>query len=137
MPSIVRKLKRGLSIVFALIVIMLFALPFTASADDEMDEDSIIISIRRYPGVDRDDMAETTRLIDEGFLPIMRMSEGFIGFFILPGEDVYVAISLFETEEQATASNEAARDFVAEFLAPYLTNPPLIVKGAVDIMVIA
>ena len=136
MPSIVRKLKRRLSIVFTLILIMLFSLPFTASADDEMDEDSIFISIRRYPGVDRDDMAETTRLIDEGFLPIMRMSEGFIGYFILPGEDVYVAISLFETEEQATASNEAARDFVAEFLAPFLTNPPLIVEGSVDIMVV-
>ena len=42
-------------------------------------------------------------------------------------------LSIFETREQATASNELARDFIEANLLPLLPNPPRIVEGTVDI----
>ena len=63
----------------------------------------------------------------------MRDGEGFVGYFVLAADDVLVTISLFDSEEEASASNEAAREFVVDVLAPLLPNPPRIVKGAVDL----
>ena len=100
--------------------------------DDMMRDDSIFSSVRVYDGVDPADQAEITRRIAEGFLPIMRESDGFIAYFLLPEGDTLAAISAFETAEQAAASNDAARDFVAENLAPLLPNPPTIVQGPMD-----
>ena len=68
----------------------------------------------------------------DGFLPIMSGSDGFIAYFLLPVGDMLAAISAFETAEQAAASNDAARSFVAENLAPLLPNSPTIIKGPMD-----
>ena len=115
-----------------LALVMLLVSPLSAVA-----EDNIYISIRRYPGVSPEDLAEAVRVVDEGFLPMMRESEGFIGYFVLTAEDVFVSINIFERREQALATNEAAREFVAEFMAPLLTNPPRIVEGSIDAMIFA
>ncbi|MCY4145522.1 MAG: hypothetical protein OXE95_06685 [Chloroflexi bacterium] len=109
----------------------LLTLPMTASAD----EDSLFASIRLYDGIDPADQSEIARRVAEGFLPIMRESEGFVGYYLLPADDKLAAVSLFESPEQAAASNEAARDFVAENLAPLLPNPPTAHEGAVGLNV--
>ncbi len=98
-----------------------------------MTDDDVFASVRVYEGVDPMDQEEIARLTAEGFLPIMRGSDGFVGYYLLPAGDTLAAISLFDSAEQASASNQAARAFVGENLAPFLPNPPLIVEGTVEI----
>ncbi len=123
---------RGILLVF-LSIAMLLAAHLTAGAQDN----SVFVSVRVYDGVDPAAQKEITRATDEGFLPIMRESEGFVGYYLLPAGDMLAAVSLFDSAEQAAASNEKARDFVAENLAPLLPNPPLIVEGTIDVMYVA
>ena len=115
----------------ALSLLLLSALPFTAAQD--MMDDSVFASVRVYDGIDPADQAEIARLTAEGFLPIMRESDGFVGYYLMPAGDSLAAISLFDSAEQAAASTERAREFVAENLAPLLPNPPLIVEGTVEV----
>ncbi len=123
---------RGILLVF-LSIAMLLAAHMRAGAQDN----SVFVSARIYDGVDPADQKEITRATDEGFLPIMRESEGFVGYYLLPAGDMLAAVSLFDSAEQAAASNEKARDFVAENLAPLLPNSPLIVEGTIDVMYVA
>ncbi len=122
----------ALGLLLALSLLLLLALPFTVVAHDEMD-DSVFASVRVYDGVDPADQAEIARLTAEGFLPIMRGSDGFVGYYLLPAGDTLAAVSFFDSPEQASASNEKARDFVVEKLAPLLPNPPTIVAGELDV----
>ncbi len=100
-------------------------------------DQSVFVSVRVYSGVDPADQSEIARLVNAGFLPIMRESDGFVGYYLLPAGDTLAAISLFDSAEQAAASNEAARDFVAEELAPFLPNPPTIVEGQIGVIYVA
>ena len=133
MQKLVCNRKRSLRILLFISIVMLLSLPLMVSAQDMAEEDNIFVSIRVYEGVDPADQAELARLIGDGFLPFMRDGEGFVGYFVLAADDVLVTISLFDSEEEASASNEAAREFVVDVLAPLLPNPPRIVKGAVDL----
>ncbi len=101
--------------------------------EDKKIEDKVFASVRVYDGVDPMDQDEIARLTAAGFLPIMRGSDGFVGYYLLPAGDKLAAISMFDSAEQASASNAAARAFVAENLAPMLPNPPLIVEGALEV----
>jgi len=96
-------------------------------------DDAVFAGVRVYDGVDPADQPEIARIVTEGFLPIMRESAGFVGYYLLPAGDKLAAISLFDSREQAAASNEKARAFVAESLAPLLPNPPTVVEGAVEV----
>ena len=123
---------RAFIVLLALTALWLLAAPLTAGAQD----DSVFASVRVYEGVDPMDMAEITRRVEAGFLPIISANDGFIAYYLLPADDTLVAMNLFATEEQASASNADAADFVAENLAPLLPNAPRIVEGAMDIGVI-
>ncbi len=101
--------------------------------EDKKIEDKVFASVRVYDGVDPMNQDEIARLTAAGFLPIMRGSNGFVGYYLLPAGDVLAAISMFDSADQASASNAAAREFVAENLAPMLPNPPLIVEGALEV----
>ena len=100
-------------------------------------EDDVFVSIRVYDGIDPADRDEIVRLVDPGFLSIMRESDGFVGYYLLPAGDMLAAVSIFDSAEQASASTEAARDYVAEYMAPLLPNPPLIVEGGLDVTYVA
>ena len=119
----------ALNVLLAFSLLLLSALPFTIVAQDLM-EDGAFASIRVYDGIDPADLAELKRITVEGFVPIIRGSEGFIAYYVIhPIDGTLAAINVFETREQALATNEMARDFVVEYLAPLLPNPPQIVEG--------
>ncbi len=133
MQSLATSCKRSFTIVALLTLALLLALPMPAGAQDRA-EDRVFISIRHYDGIDPSDLAEGERITREGFVPLISASEGFIAYFaVYPTDGTGVTISIFETREQALASNELAREFVVDNLAPLLPNPPLIVEGTVDI----
>ncbi len=129
MQFIIRKWKRIAAAILLVALMLSLALPIAQAQDS-----STFISIRLYEGIDPADQAEIGRIADEGFLPLLREAPGFIGYYLVhtDGEGL-AAVNLFETQEQAQASNELARDYVAENLAPLLPNPPQIVEGQIDV----
>ena len=121
--------SRFLSILMFLALLALSALPLAADAGDS----DVFASIRIYDGVDPADMAEITELVQDGFLPIVQDRPGFIAYFLLPAGDTLVAFNIFASEVEASASNAAAADFVAEFMAPLLPNAPKIFEGSIEV----
>ncbi|MCY3575612.1 MAG: hypothetical protein OXG92_11645 [Chloroflexi bacterium] len=124
-------LGKGGAILMLSALLAVLALPLVAGAD----EAPIFASVRIYDGIDPATQSQIAQVTAEGFLPIMRASDGFVGYFLMPAEDMLAAVSLFETPEQAAASRAAARDFVAENLSPLLPNPPTAHEGLVGLHV--
>ncbi|MCY3781629.1 MAG: hypothetical protein OXG78_15045, partial [Chloroflexi bacterium] len=100
-----------------------------ANLIDGMMDDSVFASVRLYDGINPADQAEIARLTIEGFLPNIRESDGFVGYFFLPAGDGLATVSLFDSAEQATVSNDAAREFIGENVAPLFPNAPRIFEG--------
>ncbi|GGP98208.1 hypothetical protein GCM10010215_24820 [Streptomyces virginiae] len=86
--------------------------------------------IRRYEGVT--DPAEAGRLVDEGFVPILRRVPGFVSYYwVDAGDGVMVSTSVFEDRAGADESVVKAADFVRENLASLLPSPPQVTAGEV------
>jgi hypothetical protein len=91
-------------------------------------------SIRRYEGRSRETIEEIIKRVEEGFVPIISASAGFISFnFIDTGDGVVATISVFETKAAAEESNKASASWVKEALAEFATKPPEITTGEVRI----
>ena len=129
MRSPATKLKRRIAIAALLLLALALALPMPASANG----DHVFASIRLYDGIDPADMDEISRLAQEVFLPAITASDGFIGYYWLRSGERLATINLFTSAEEASASNDAARESVAEHFAPLLPNPPMLVQGKVHI----
>ncbi|MEV7387838.1 MULTISPECIES: hypothetical protein [unclassified Streptomyces] len=87
-------------------------------------------AIRRYEGVT--DAAEAARLVNEGFVPLMRQVSGFVAYFwIDAGDGVMVSTSVFQDQSGADESISKAADFVRDHLASLLPNPPEVMAGVV------
>ena len=134
------RIRSKLALLIMLCLIALLALPFAAADDDDdmddmddMMEDAAFVSIRQYDGVNPDDVPRIMSVTGEGFLPIINQVEGFIGYFLMSQADMVAAVTIFDTAENATASNAAAREFVAENLTGLLPNAPIINEGVVSI----
>jgi hypothetical protein len=87
-------------------------------------------AIRRYEGVT--DSHEAGRLVNEGFVPLMRQIQGFVAYYwIDAGNGVMISTSVFQDETGAKESVSRAEDFVQDKLASLLPNPPQITAGEV------
>ncbi|MFE2125178.1 hypothetical protein [Streptomyces amritsarensis] len=86
--------------------------------------------IRRYEGVT--DPAEAGRLVDEGFVALLRQVPGFVAYYwVDAGDGVMVSTSVFEDRAGADESVRRAADFVRENLASLLPHPPQVTAGQV------
>ncbi|MFG3343610.1 hypothetical protein ACGF1Z_00930 [Streptomyces sp. NPDC048018] len=86
--------------------------------------------IRRYEGVT--DAAEAGRLVDEGFVPLLRQVPGFVAYYwVDAGDGVMLSTSVFEDRAGAEESVERAADFVRDNLAQLLPNRPQVTAGKV------
>ena len=89
-------------------------------------------SIRRYDGVS--DVDEIIRRVEEGFVPILSGTPGFIAYYAIDqGDGTVASISVFENQAGADESNQRAAGWVKENLAALITNPPQITAGEVRI----
>ncbi|MET8899284.1 hypothetical protein [Streptomyces sp. NPDC004538] len=87
-------------------------------------------AVRRYEGVT--DPAEAARLVNEGFVPLMRQVSGFVAYYwIDAGDGVMVSTSVFQDRAGADESISSAADFVRDNLASLLPNPPQVMAGEV------
>jgi heme-degrading monooxygenase HmoA len=51
--------------------------------------------------------------LEKAFVPLVRQIRGFKGYYLLDGgPDVLITISVFDSADQAPASNEKAADWV-------------------------
>ena len=66
-----------------------------------------------------------------GFLPIILGLPGFLGYLWFPVEGGFVAISVYETEEAAIESTNAAKAWATEHLAAYTDGNPEVINATV------
>ncbi|MFE7301567.1 hypothetical protein [Streptomyces sp. NPDC057579] len=87
-------------------------------------------AIRRYEGVTNP--AEAGRIVNEGFVPLMRQLPGFVAYYwINAGNGVMISTSVFQNQASAEKSVSKAADFVQHNLASLLPNPPQVTAGEV------
>jgi hypothetical protein len=86
-------------------------------------------TVRRYEGVS--DPSEVARLVNEGFLPIIREIPGFVDYYCIDaGARVMISTSIFE-DPSGEESNWRPGEFVGQHLSPLLPNMPHITAGEV------
>jgi heme-degrading monooxygenase HmoA len=69
-------------------------------------------TVRKYR-VRQGSVEELAQRVKEGFVPLVRQMRGFNGYYLLDGGlDVLITISVFDSADQALASNEKAADWV-------------------------
>ena len=87
-------------------------------------------AVRRYEGVTDPD--EVARLVEEGFVPLVRQVPGFVAFYwVDAGNDVVVSTSVFQDRAGAEESTLRASNFVRDKLASLLPHPPQVMAGQV------
>jgi hypothetical protein len=91
----------------------------------------MFIAIRKYR-VRRGATAEWAQRVQDGFLPLMRELGGFRGYYLLEGgPDVVIAISMFDSADEALVSNEKAADWVRNNVMKLARGMPEIMVGDV------
>jgi heme-degrading monooxygenase HmoA len=86
-------------------------------------------SIRKY-NVRRGTAAELARRVQEGFVPLMRQMQGFKAYYLLDGgPDVLISISIFESADEALASNATAADWVRDNILESTRGMPEVMVG--------
>lgn len=84
--------------------------------------------IRRYEGVE--DTAGVARRALQEFAPTLNERPGFMGYCVIDGGDgVLATITVFDTEEHAAESTEAAAAWVSENMPELAENPPQVTSG--------
>lgn len=67
---------------------------------------------------------EVARKVEEGFVPVIRETPGFVAYFVLaPRQDEIVAVSVFEDQASAEESNKKAEEWVGQNLSELLPSP--------------
>jgi len=88
-------------------------------------------SIRRY-SVRRGSVEELSRRVQEGFVPLVRQMKGFRGYYLINGgPDVLITISVFDSADEAFASNEKAADWVRNNVLEVTRGLPEVMVGDV------
>ncbi len=80
----------------------------------------------RYYQTDPDSIDEVIRRVKEGFVPLIRDTQGFVSYLVLTPsdrEDELVSVSVFENREGAEESNERAEGWVQQNLSELLLLP--------------
>jgi quinol monooxygenase YgiN len=82
----------------------------------------------RYYRIDPDSRDEVVRRVQEGLVPIIRDTPGFISYLVLaPTErkSEIVSVSFFEDQQSAEESNKKAADWVQQNLSELVLPPEL------------
>jgi heme-degrading monooxygenase HmoA len=86
-------------------------------------------SIRKY-NVRRGSAEELARRVRKGFVPLVRQMPGFRGYYLLDGgPDVLITISMFDSADEAFASNEAAANWVRKNVLEFTKGLPEVMVG--------
>lgn len=86
-------------------------------------------SIRKYT-VRRGMAPELARRVQDGFVPLVRQIAGFRAYYLLDGgPDVLITISMFDSADEAFASNEIAAEWVRDNVLEFTKGLPEVMVG--------
>jgi predicted Fe-Mo cluster-binding NifX family protein len=78
----------------------------------------------RYYRTDPDSIESVVRRVKEGFVPVIRETQGFVSYFVLaPRQGEIVSVSVFEEQRGAEESNKKAEEWVRQNLSELLPSP--------------
>jgi antibiotic biosynthesis monooxygenase len=75
---------------------------------------------------------EVTRRVKDSFVPLLRALPGFTGYYLFDGgPDVLVSIRVFESADEAMASNEVAANWIRNNVLEFTKGMPEVMAGNV------
>ena len=78
----------------------------------------------RYYRTDPESIESVAQRVQEGFVPVIRETPGFVSYFLLtPRQGEIVSVSVFEEQRGAEESNEKAEEWVRQNLSDLLPSP--------------
>ena len=88
------------------------------------------VTVRRYEGIT--DSKEVARRVQEGFLPLLRQTPGFVDYYFADaGGGVMISTGIFQDRAGADESNRRATEWTRENLVSLVPNAPQITEGEV------
>ncbi|HSJ01257.1 MAG: antibiotic biosynthesis monooxygenase [Verrucomicrobium sp.] len=92
------------------------------------------VTIRRY-SIHPGSTQQLIDLINEQFLPTISQAPHFVAYYAVDeGDGDITAVSIFEDEASAKASNHLAATWVMKNVASLISQPPKIISGEVVAM---
>lgn len=86
-------------------------------------------SITKYT-VRRGSAEELARRVGESFVPLIRQMQGFRSYYLLDGgPDVLITISVFDSANEAFASNEISANWVRNNVLEFIKGMPEVMIG--------
>ncbi len=80
----------------------------------------------------RGSFGEVTRRVEEGFLPLLRGLPGFRTYYLLDGgQDTLISIRVFDSADEALASNETAAEWMRDNVMEFVKGMPEVMAGEV------
>jgi Antibiotic biosynthesis monooxygenase len=102
-----------------------------ASRQSESGSRNIFTIIRKF-SLTRGAAGEVARLVQESFVPLLREQPGFREYFLLDGgPDVLISIRVFDSADEALASNEIAANWIRNHILKFTKGMPDVMAGAV------
>ncbi len=93
-------------------------------------------SIRRYTLVEGVDVQSLIKHINDMFIPALRATPGFKGYYVIDtGDGVVATVSVFENETGVDESNRLAARYVKDNVAELVHGAPQITQGYVLVRV--
>ena len=87
--------------------------------------------VRRYH-FKKEDSAQIDKLIQEGFVPLLKQAKGFVHYYWLDtGNGEGASLSVFKDKAGADESIRLAADFVKANMAELLSQKPEVIEGPV------
>ncbi len=81
---------------------------------------------------------EIPRRVRESFVPLLQELPGFRGYYLLEGgPDVLISIRVFDSADEALASNEIAATWMRENVLEFVKGMPEVVAGNVLVAAVA
>ena len=75
---------------------------------------------------------EVARRVRESFVPLLRGLPGFREYYLFEGEpDVLISIRVFDSADEALASNETAADWIRDNVLEFVKGMPEVMAGNV------
>jgi heme-degrading monooxygenase HmoA len=87
--------------------------------------------IRKFT-IRRGSMEEIARRVRDSFVPLLRALPGFRGYYLLDGgPDVLISIRVFDSADEALASNETAANWMRDNVLEFTKGMPDVMAGNV------
>ena len=89
-------------------------------------------AVVRHYHFKKEDSEEVDKLVREGFVPLIKKSEGFVRYYWLDtGEGEGASLSVFRDKAGADESIRLAAQFVKENMSTLLNQKPEVIEGPV------